>query len=220
MKKNILSIIILAAIFTTASAQDNIYGGLRLSPNYTIFNNEVKVGNKTVNSGVGYGIGYYEVLEISNKINIQAELNYNTLSFKHDITDGSISYRYTNLDFPLMVKYRVSEQFAIGAGYQFNLLNSVVGSGTQITKVKSTKTNVEVDGVKNQGFFVDANIKSGNNVFGLRILSTKFTQGAGLDNLNFFDPTDDFDTPSLGGSPIVDERAINISLYVGFTLFK
>ena len=220
MKKNILSSIILVAIFTTASAQDNIYGGLRLSPNYTIFNNEVKVGSKTVNSGVGYGIGYYEVLELSNKINIQAELNYNTLSFKHDITDGSISYRYSNLDLPVMVKYRVNDKFAIGAGYQFNLLNSVIGSGTKITKFKSTKTNVESDGVKNQGFFVDANIKSGNNIFGIRILSTKFTQGSGLDNLDLFDSSEDFDTPSLGGSPIIDERAINVSLYVGFTLFK
>jgi hypothetical protein len=219
MKKSILSLVFIVAVCAMSNAQDVIYGGLRTSVNYTLFNNEVKVGGKTLNSGVGYSVGYFEVLELTNKINVQAELNYNTLNFKHDITDGSISYRYSNLDFPVMAKYRVNDNFSIGAGYQFNLLNSVIGSGNQTTKVKNTKTSIEADGIKNQGFFLDASLKTGKNIFGLRILSTKFSQGSSLDALN---PLDDLDPlePSLGGSPVLDERAINISLYIGFTIFK
>lgn len=197
MKKSILSLILSVSVYAATNAQDIIYGGLKLSPNYSFFTEEVK----KVSSGIGYSIGYFEVLELSNRINLQAEINYSSYAFVDNSTENiKTTTRYNYLELPVMVKYRVSETFAIGAGYQLNLLNQTFKKGKETTKIEGSSddesrdlTAEEIIGTN--GFFIDANIKGGNNIFGLRVLSTN-------------DPL------------FANKRSLNVALYVGFTLFK
>lgn len=193
MKKNILSLFLIIAFCTGANAQDKIYGGLRLSPNYSFFNNKID----KVNSGLGYSIGYFEVIELSNKINLQAEINYNTYTFVDTReTKTTVTTRFSNLELPLMVKYRVSEGFAIGGGYQFSLLNKLFSSQAVKFKVdgQDPVTQDDLEGIKTGGYFIDANLKSGGTLVGLRILQTS--------------------------EVLYEKKSMNVGLYVGFTLFK
>jgi hypothetical protein len=68
--KKILTVILICASFTL-KAQDKIYGGLRIAPNFSLITDKSD-DYKNVKSGVGYSFGYYEVLELSYKINLQA----------------------------------------------------------------------------------------------------------------------------------------------------
>jgi hypothetical protein len=195
MKKNILSVLFLLIICTASNAQDNtIYGGLRLSPNYSFFTSKLD----KVSSGIGYSIGYFEVLELSNKINLQAEINYSNYAFVDTrITKVTETTRNTNLELPIMIKYRVADGFAIGAGYQFNLLNKQFRGQSIKTKVDGQDAetqDIEGGGVSTNGYFVDANLKTGTTLIGLRILKTK--------------------------DILFEKESINVGLYLGFTIFK
>jgi hypothetical protein len=195
MKKLILSLILSVSVYAATNAQDIIYGGLKLSPNYSFFTEEFK----KVSSGIGYSIGYFEVLELSNRINLQAELNYSSYAFVDNrVDDVKTTTRYNYLELPVMVKYRVSETFAIGAGYQLNLLNEVFKKGKVTSKFDGEEESMDLSAeeiIGTNGFFVDANVKGGNNIFGLRVLSTN--------------------DPLFEG-----KKSLNVALYVGFTLFK
>jgi hypothetical protein len=147
--KLIVSIFFLSTVFNTQSvkAQDVIYGGFKLAPTYLIPTK--KIDPLKFSSKIGYSIGYYEVLELSNKINLQAELNYSSYSYKLK-TEGSTTeteQELKGIELPLMIKYRANNNFAIGAGYQFGL-------GAQ----------------KLSGMLFDMNVKSNKTIFGLRAL--------------------------------------------------
>jgi hypothetical protein len=198
MKKNILSLIFILTICSYTQAQDVLYGGLRLSPNFSVFTDKAE----GISSGVGYSIGYFEVAELSSKINLQAEINYSNYAVLDKVPSPTATNptrtltrttRYTNLELPLMVKYRIVDAFSIGAGYQFNILNSEFRTKSQITEGNDETTRSE-DGISTAGYFIDANYKAGSTLIGLRIL-----QNDELYN---------------------NKRSINVGLYVGFTLFK
>lgn len=191
MKKSLLIAVILAGYSFHVAAQDKIYGGPKLAPNFSIFTE--KAGN--LKSGIGYSIGYFEVLELSYKVNLQAEINYTNYSFVDKQTFGSITSKtVTNnrtIELPIMAKYRVSNDFAIGVGYQF----SFKPKSTAKTETTDQPTEtVDQPGVKTSGVFIDANYKKGKNIFGVRILSTN--------------------------DPLADPfKSINASFYVGFGIF-
>jgi len=178
MKKNILLIALFGLfIGSKAKAQDIIYGGLKIAPNYSVFTESVPESDKW-KSGLGFGLGYYEVLELSNNINMQAELLINKNTFIKETTAGNrttkIKKSTTNFNLPIMVKYRGENGFSIGAGYQFGLgaiMKSKLKTKTTVTENnKSTDSEEEEDGVANNGLLIDASVKQRNSTFGLRIL--------------------------------------------------
>ena len=225
---------------TAANAQSIIYGGFKANANYSLYNKALEGPKGTVyqRSGIGYGIGYYEVIELPNRINLQAEINLNTIAFSQKDTldaDGidrpvpalpagqkyntkKITDRYTNLELPLMIKYRVTDNLAIGVGYQFNIFNNRFRKGTKKTVETQDKgddikksEDIEIEDVRStQGFIIDASFKSNNVIAGLRLLSAD-------------DPLSGEDVKynrEIGGSPVIRKANLNVSLYVGITLFK
>ena len=199
MKKIFFIAVTILTANLSGYAQDLIYGGFRIAPNTSIFMDNAPENEK---AGIGYGIGYYEVLELSNKINLQAEVNYNMISFVNEVTfpgGGSVkeTKNYSSIDLPIMVKYRPSANFAIGVGYQFSLGSNL--NRKEVTKNGNTTTesNSEDDGVNSSGMFIDMNTKFAKNIVGLRVLST---------DKSFFE----YDQ---------EQKTLNISLYVGFTIF-
>jgi hypothetical protein len=232
MKKNILSLIIMVVVCTAANAQSIIYGGFKANANYSLYNKALDGPIGTVNqrSGIGYGIGYYEVIELPNRINLQAEVNLNTIAFSQKDTTNIAaarvagqkasfnkeSFRYTNLELPFMIKYRVTDNLAIGVGYQFNIFNNRFRKGKKTTVVTpvvgdETRTSVDLEEGTDpipatEGFIVDASFKSNNIIAGLRLLSADDP----LRTVSYF---------NTNGA--VERKAnLNVSLYVGITLFK
>jgi hypothetical protein len=194
MKKILCIIVLLVSISKFSHAQDNIYGGLKLSPNYSIFIDKAK----DYSSGIGYSIGYFEVLELSYKLNLQAEVNYSQNSFIYKVSNGSYSEKqtsnYNSVELPLMFKFRPSENFAIGIGYQFSFKSK--GKIKTVTTDNGTSTELKetIDGISSEGGFLDANFKSGKTIVGLRILKT---------NKNFIEPY----------------NSLNAAFYLGFGIF-
>lgn len=200
--KKILSIIAAISLFNSFSAkaqEDKIFGGFKIAPNFSIITDEVNDDWKT---GIGYSIGYYEVLELANKLNLQAEILLTKTTFVQDLKDGEYSSKTTrtssNLNIPIMAKYRLTEEFAVGLGYQFSagilmdpkLKEKVKDSGPGY----SSETKSESEGIKNNGFFFDASYTKGKSIFGLRLLSPKMKQ-------------------------VQDYNTINASFYFGYKLF-
>ena len=192
MKKIVFAITIFGLmICNNSQAQSKIYSGFKVAPNYSI------ITDKTDNlkSGIGYSIGYFEVLELENKINLQAEINYTNNSFVREINFGGINSKTTinnsSVELPLMIKYRPSDNFSFGVGYQFSFFP---------TKSEKTKTtgepdeNIDGKGIKTSGIFFDANVKTNKTIIGLRVIKTI-------------------------KSVIEPINSINASFYVGFALF-
>lgn len=194
MKKILFILFTLISVVKISAAQDNIYGGFKVSPNYSIFIDKAK----NYSSGIGYGLGYFEVLELSYKLNLQAEVNYTRSSFIYEESNGSSSLKRTanfgSIELPLMFKFRPVDNFAIGLGYQFSFKPK--GSLKSVTTDNGTSTEEKetIDGISAAGGFLDANFKSGKTIFGLRILKT---------NKNFIEPY----------------SSLNAAFYIGFGIF-
>lgn len=192
MKKIVYAFTIICFLISyNSQAQSNIYGGFKLAPNYSIITDKVE----NLKSGIGYSLGYFEVLELENKINLQAEINYTNNSFVSEQNLGGINRKTTtnnnSVELPFMVKYRPNDNFSIGLGYQFSFFPS---------RSEKTKTTGQADvnndgkGSKSNGLFLDANIKTNKTIIGFRVLKTS-------------------------KSIIEPISSINASLYVGFALF-
>ena len=82
MKKIFFTVVTILLLNFYSKAQEVIYGGLKASPNLSVFTSKAP---ENVKSGIGYSIGYFEVLELGYKINLQAEINHNMISFVQDI---------------------------------------------------------------------------------------------------------------------------------------
>jgi hypothetical protein len=155
--------------------------------------------NNKIGSGVGYSIGYFEVAELTSKINLQAEINYSAYAFvDNSVTKTTTTTTLTNLELPIMVKYRIVDAFSIGAGYQFNILNQQFRTKSVFTEVEGFDPvrNTDLPGSSSQGYFIDANFKTGSVLLGLRVLQN----------------ADDFYLPN--------KRSVNIGLYAAFAIFK
>jgi hypothetical protein len=192
MKKILFTLICLTSL--KAFAQDKIYGGIRLSPNFSMIYDDAEA-YKSVKSGVGYSIGYFEVLELSYKINLQGEINYSNYSFRTDIDEDPTKTKYettnySSVEVPIAIKYRPTESVAVGVGYQFSLASRM----TDNSKQYGSEFSEETGGTSTSGFFFDINGKFGKSIYGLRV--TKFN--------NEFVNTD---------------KLINVSAYIGIGLF-
>lgn len=214
MKKKIIYITITFSLFlsfNTKAQEDKIYGGIKIAPNYSLITDKADKWK----SGVGYSIGYFEVAELSNKINLQAEINYSKYSYSNEVSDGYDNSGnpkttrkkkvYKTFEFPVMVKYRFNDQVAIGLGYQVSFRTKLKDETTESNNNpygEFTTPDESVDPFSKlfspkystSGFFVDASYKSEKVICGLRILQT---------NKQLLDDS---------------HKSINASFYVGFPL--
>ncbi|WP_300569033.1 porin family protein [Flavobacterium sp.] len=114
MKKVLLSAVAIFA-FGFANAQETKFGvkaGLNMA-NLTgdVEDNSMKVG---------FHVGGFAEIKISDKFAVQPELLYSTQGTKFD--GGSYDFNYLNI--PVMAKFFATEQFSIEAGPQIGFLMS------------------------------------------------------------------------------------------------
>jgi len=160
MTKHILSLSLLLITFFSAKSQSEIYGGFRFGTNYSVLTEK----NDNFSSGIGYNIGYYEVLELPNKINFQVEANYSSYAFTTKFGSNKETERYSNIEIPVMVKYRLSPNVAAGIGYQFNLASDL----------------------KTSGPILDISSKGPKTIFGLRLFSADAPTGDNYINTSLY----------------------------------
>ena len=130
MKKVLLIAVIALLSLSNVNAQDVKFGaktGLNLS-NYTgdVENSETKIG---------FNIGAFVEIGLSDKFTFQPELLFSTQGAKSEDSEGSDSFEQTikanYLNVPLMLKYAVSDKFALEFGPQIGFLLSANREGTQ-----------------------------------------------------------------------------------------
>lgn len=111
--KKIITLICLVTFFGT-QAQD-IKGGLKLSANLPMFSSDVD--NNTTGK-IGYSIGYFESMMLTNDIAIEGEINYTHIAYETGEGDFKFEDDTNFFAIPLMAKYVIND-FYIGGGFQY-----------------------------------------------------------------------------------------------------
>ena len=129
MKKNILAAIAVFAFGLTNAqkAQFGLKGGLNVANQNFSVN-----GFPSASSRIGFHIGGFVEVKISDKFAIQPELLYSTQGSKFNMTvnDSGTDYNTENvfklayLNIPVMFKYYAVEKFSLEAGPQIGFLTS------------------------------------------------------------------------------------------------
>lgn len=129
MKKVILSAIAVMA-FGIASAQDVKYG-FKGGLNVSTFTGDKEGAN--LKSTIGFNVGGFVEIKLSEKFALQPELLYSTQGTKltnigdyldGDFYTGDINFNLAYINVPVMAKYYVAEKFSIEAGPQIGFLTS------------------------------------------------------------------------------------------------
>lgn len=111
MKKYIL--LTIAVLSFTFSKAQTIEGGIRGGLNYSFFTEDAKKNT----GNLGFEIGYFESLTFKNNYKLQAEINYVNNTFEN--SDEKKTYTYNYLEFPVLIKYPINENFELGAGIKY-----------------------------------------------------------------------------------------------------
>lgn len=114
MKKLIMTA---AAVFAFgfANAQDVKFGA-KAGLNVATFGGDAE----EVSSKVGFQVGGFAEIKVSDKFAVQPELLFNSIGTKVKGADVSLSLNYISI--PVMAKYFVTEQFSLEAGPQAGIL--------------------------------------------------------------------------------------------------
>jgi len=165
MKKIILSsLLVLAVSFTYAQkAEFGVKGGLNSS------NFSGDTDGTDFKSRVGFNVGVFAAIKLSEKITLQPEILYSTQGAKAEnvtapvddiLFTGDIKFNLSYINVPVMIKYYVADKFNLEAGPQIGFLTSA-------------KTSTKLDGYS-QSFDDDAKKYFESVDFGLNF-------GAGYD---------------------------------------
>lgn len=135
MKKVILSAIAVLA-FGFANAQDvkfGVKGGLNIasiSP------------NEGGSSKIGFNLGGFADIKISDKFHVQPELLYSGQGEKNEFSGVTVNSNLNYINIPVMAKFFVAEGFNIQAGPQLGFLLSadVSGNGQSVSIKDQFKT--------------------------------------------------------------------------------
>lgn len=115
MKKLILLICLFT--FSATQAQD-LFGGVKFSLNMP------SISDSSIDADLGFSIGYFETMYLSESFALEGEINYTTMSWEETIGQGEQSYTSSDdvsfIEIPLMAKY-VMNDFHLAAGLQLNL---------------------------------------------------------------------------------------------------
>ena len=123
MKKIILTAAAVFA-FSFANAQDVKFGakaGLNIS---SITGDDTE----ELSSKIGFQVGGFAEIKISDKFAIQPELLYSAQGAKFD--GGNLNLNYINI--PVMAKYYVADAFSLEAGPQLGFLMSAKADGKDV----------------------------------------------------------------------------------------
>lgn len=117
MKKIFLFI----SLITLGANAQEIKGGIKFSPNFSTFSKEI---DNSSSGKIGYTFGYYETMNFSESIQLQGEISYTQITYESNSYSGfgkssKTTYTTNFIEIPLIIKYRVSEDFSIGGGYQY-----------------------------------------------------------------------------------------------------
>lgn len=130
MKKVLLIAVIALLSLSNVNAQDVKFGaktGLNLS--------NIKGDLDNPEAKIGFNIGAFVEIGLSDKFTFQPELLFSTQGAKSEGSEGSDSFERTikanYLNVPLMLKYAVSDKFALEFGPQIGFLLSADIEGTQ-----------------------------------------------------------------------------------------
>ncbi|MGO4772299.1 porin family protein [Flavobacterium sp. W22_SRS_FK3] len=169
MKKNILvvAVVLVFGLSNAQTAKFGIKGGMNIS------NWVGDTEGLDVKSKIGFNIGGFAEIKLSDKFSIQPELLYSAQGMKVDnfeveLGDGfystDVKFNLAYLNVPVMFKYYAAEKFNLEAGPQVGFLTSA-------------KLNVKVDGYGSSDQDVKDNFESVD--FGLNF-------GAGYDFTEHF----------------------------------
>lgn len=196
------TIFITTLVLKAQDNQDRIFGGIRLAPNYSFFIDKAKDWKPEI----GYSIGYYEVCELDYRLNLQAEVNYSVRANSYEpANSGKTTFSFKNIELPVAAKYRVSDDFAIGVGYQF----SIYKKAKRIFKpIQGEVQKSSLDGISSSGPFLDMSYTKNKTFIGLRAMQTIKSM------VPAFDPsTGEFGDEDSGIG------TLNVAFYVGIRLF-
>lgn len=118
MKKVLLTVAAVCA-FGLANAQDVKFGA-KAGLNYSTFTGDVE----NVDAKVGFQVGGFVEIKVSDKFSVQPELLYSSLGAKTDILGTTVTNSADYLVVPVMAKYYVADKFSIEAGPQVGFLLS------------------------------------------------------------------------------------------------
>ncbi len=194
MKKVILTAVAVFA-FGFANAQDvkfGVKGGL----NVATLTGDIE----NASSKIGFHVGGFAEIKISEKFAIQPELLYSTQGAKRDFsevfdgdaisTDAKINLAYLNI--PIMAKFYVADKFSLEAGPQIGFLMSAKRDVTESATIdgifysESEKTDVK-DFMKS----IDFGVNFGAGYDFTENLSAGLRYNLGLSNINDVKGDDD-----------------------------
>lgn len=123
MKKIILTAVAVFA-FSFANAQETKFGA-KAALNIATLTGDVG----DASSLVGFQIGGFAEIKISEKFALQPELMYSGQGASSDV-DGDLKLNYINI--PVMAKYYVAKSFSLEAGPQIGFLLSAKAEGVDV----------------------------------------------------------------------------------------
>jgi opacity protein-like surface antigen len=190
MKKIILSsLLVLAISFTYAQkAQFGIKGGLNSS------NFSGDTGGIDFKSRVGFNLGAFAAIKLSEKITLQPEILYSTQGAKavnvtalyDDILyTGYVKFNLSYINVPVMVKYYVADKFNLEVGPQIGFLTSAKTS----TKLDGFSQTVDED-IKDSFESVDFGLNFGAGYDFTKNVSAGIRYNLGLANIAKTEPGD------------------------------
>jgi opacity protein-like surface antigen len=180
MKKITLSIIaVLAFGFTNAQeVKFGVKGGINLS---------TLTGDiENASSKVGFQVGGFAEIKLSDKFSVQPELLYSLQGVKieESIPEFDLNFKSTDnlsyLNIPVMAKYYVAEKFSLEAGPQIGFLLSAKSDFTDISGDKATSGDIDV---KDDYKSIDFGVNFGAGFDFTENLSAGLRYNLGLSNI-------------------------------------
>ncbi|OUL62083.1 porin family protein [Flavobacterium sp. AJR] len=179
MKKITLSIVAVLA-FGFANAQEvkfGVKGGINLST----FTGDVE----NASSKVGFQVGGFAEIKLTEKFSIQPELLYSLQGAKFEESGEGFSYENTDkfsyLNIPVMAKYYVAEKFSLEAGPQIGFLLSAKSDFTNTDEFFGTTSGDE--DVKDFYKSIDFGVNFGAGYDFTENLSAGLRYNLGLSNI-------------------------------------
>lgn len=156
MKKIILTV---AAVFAFgfANAQDvkfGVKGGL----NVANFSGDVD-GNSAL---VGFHVGGFAEIKISEKFAVQPELLFSTQGAKFNEAGTDVNFNLSYLNIPVMAKYYVADKFSLEAGPQIGFLtNAKAKAGSEKVDIKDDFESIDFGVNFGAGYDFTENLSAG-----------------------------------------------------------
>ncbi|CAC9974126.1 PorT family protein [Flavobacterium sp. WLB] len=178
MKKIMFTVTAVMA-FAFSNAQE-VKFGVKAGVNLTTLTGDIEEAS----SKVGFHVGGFAEIKLSDKFSIQPEVLYSTqgakekgeFEFNGDVYDVEMNYKLAYINVPVLAKYYVAEKFSLEAGPQIGFLVSAKGKATVLG-------NSEEDDIKDGFESIDFGVDFGAGYDFTENLSVGLRYNLGLANL-------------------------------------